>query len=67
MFTQTADQASAKLLRFPTKATCQAFLDDNNIAASPHNQGTHYIAVFFDRRGAFGVSSATTGELLPEW
>lgn len=65
--TQTAEQASAKLVRFPSQQACQDFLDTHEIAAIPACQGNHYIAIFFDARGVFGVSSPTTGELLPDW
>lgn len=65
-FPQTAEQAT-KLLRFSSKMECENFLSAHDIAAQPHNNGTHYIAIFFDARGVFGVSSPSTGELLPDW
>lgn len=66
-FTQTSEQASAKLLRFQSRAECQAFLDEHNLAACVSFNGHDYIGIFMDDRGVFGVSSATTGELLPDW
>ncbi len=67
MMTQTAEQASAKLLRWDSKEECINFLESHNIAAVQHYNGNHYIAIFFDDRGVFGISSPTTGELLPDW
>jgi hypothetical protein len=65
--TQTAEQASSKLLRFATRDACEAFLEAHNIAATPSFNGLDYIGIFFDDRGVFGISSPTTGELLPDW
>lgn len=66
-YTQTAEQAAAKLLRFKTKAACQAFIDEHGLYAYPARMAHDYIAVFSDDRGVFGVSSPTTAELLPDW
>jgi hypothetical protein len=65
--TQTAEQAGAKLIHFPSADACEAFIAEHNLAAIRSCQGSYYIAIFFDARGVFGISSPTTGELLPDW
>lgn len=66
-YTQTAEEASAKVLRFPDLASCRAYIAAHGILAQPCAQGDHYIAICFLTAGVFGVSSPTTCELLPDW
>ncbi len=66
-FTQTAEQAEAKLVRFPTLETCQAYIAAHNLLCMPHRSGSGFIAICYLTAGVFGVSSPATCELLPEW
>ncbi len=54
-------------LRFETFAACATFLEANRIEAIPYSLGSHFIAIYIDKTGVFGVTSETTMMHLEDW
>ncbi len=67
-FTQTAEQAEAKVLRFVTRAECVRFIEAHSLRAMVHHSTKgSWIAICYLTAGVFAVSSPTTCELLADW